>query len=107
MRLLNFFRVESILLLLMSFLTRCLRVRYCLISIVRIFFANVADEDFLIVIPTLEVPACQCCELLSRRLRERFDIFLSNITDAFVFGTAMFVSESMSLMSHFKTYTTL
>ena len=28
------------------------------VSIVRVFFANVADKNLLFVIPTLEVPAC-------------------------------------------------
>jgi hypothetical protein len=28
------------------------------VSIVRVLFANVADEELLFVIPTLEVPAC-------------------------------------------------
>jgi hypothetical protein len=37
------------------------------VSIVRVLFANVADEELLFVIPTLKVPACQCCEFLGRR----------------------------------------
>jgi hypothetical protein len=74
---------------------------------VGVLFADIADEGLPFVIPTLEVSACQFCKFPSGRFQERHDVFLSNVTDALVFGTAMHVSQGVIKMAAFKTYTTL
>lgn len=52
----------------------------------RILVADIADEDFLLVVPALEVASCQFQQILSRRIRERSDVFFGDVADGFVVG---------------------
>jgi len=56
-------------------------------SIMWIFVPNIADENFLPIIPTLEVASRQFQKLPRRRIFKHRDIFFSDIANRFVVGT--------------------
>ena len=57
-------------------------------SVLRILVANIADEDFLLAIPTLEVASGQLQQVLRWCVGEHSDVFFSYVADGFVVRAA-------------------
>lgn len=76
----------------------------------RILVANIADENFLLAVPTLEVATGQIQQILCRRVGEHSDVFFSDVADGFVVGTVKSESQRRLGETHRwanQTYTTL
>lgn len=58
-----------------------------------ILVANIADEDFLSAIPTLEVASGQLQQVRRWRIGEHSDVFFSNVADRLVVGAVKSVSQ--------------
>lgn len=57
-------------------------------SVLRILVANIADEDFLLAIPTLEVASGQLQQVLCWWVGEHGDVFFGYVADGFVVRAA-------------------
>ena len=79
-------------------------------SIMRILVANIADENFLPTVPSLEVASGQIQQILRWRVGEHNDIFFSNVADRFVVGAVRIESQhhlNETRRWAMQTYTTL
>ena len=65
------------------------------VLIVRVFVPDIADEDLLLTIPSLEIPACELHQAFARRQEQALDILLSNIALAFIISTTNHVSKDV------------
>ena len=76
----------------------------------RILVANIADENFLFAVPTLEVASGQLQQIVRWRIGEHSDVFFSDVADGFVVGTMKSTSQHRLGETHRwanQTYTTL
>jgi len=55
-------------------------------SIMRVLIANIADENFLLTVPTLEVASGQLQQILCWRVGEHSDVLFGNVANRLVVG---------------------
>lgn len=77
-----------------------------LVLIIRILILHIANKQFGLVIPTLEMPAGQLHQRLNWCGEQRFDIHFSDIALTLILSTARFVSLTTGAR-HRGTYMTL